>query len=137
MKDENFELSDHTPIFLTSDMKSKLQEVYDYYRAVKSRNEYLENENARLKSDAYKDEELAKMKEELEKMKADYYRGFPITEKETEKINEWKSAMEDKLSWSGKASIRYSYKFFPTELGTIGIVTNDFTGEKFTFRELI
>lgn len=73
--------------------------VYDFDKcilALKKRHEdqldrikYLEEENRKLKDDAYKDAEIAKMKLQFEEMKADYYRGFPITENEKQKVEEW------------------------------------------------
>ncbi len=73
--------------------------VYDFDKcilALKKRHEdqldrikYLEEENRKLKDAAYKDAEMAKMKSQFDEMKKDYYRGFPITESENQKIKEW------------------------------------------------
>lgn len=43
---------------------------------------YLQNQNKKLKEEHYKDTELQKMKEELERVRADMYRGFPISAEE-------------------------------------------------------
>lgn len=124
-------------IWIHESIKEDLQRIYDHYRAVTSRNEYLEKENERLKSEAYKDEELAKMKKEYEKMKADYLRGFSISEKEDKEIKEWEKKMIEKCPGNGGTiGGRFHYEFIPTGIGDIGTVFDSFTREKFTFREL-
>ena len=130
---EKLELRDDAPLFLT-DIKKSLQDVYNQFRAIKIRNEYLEKENERLKSEAYKDEELAKMKERYDKMSEDYYRGFPISEEEEKKINEWIQALTK--ADTGASGGRFIYRFYPTALGTACTIEDGVTGEKFTFREL-
>ena len=107
---------------------------------------YLENEIAKLKSETYKDDELQKAKEKVKVMEEDYYRGFPISKEEEAKINEWKEnhdkekhgliTTEDKLRAGGCIGGRYTYKFVPTSIGTIGYVVCDKCGEEFTFNEL-
>ena len=135
MKDneEKLELKDGT-MWLNDTMKNVLQEVYDHYRSVVSTNDYLRKENERLKGKAYKDEELAKMKEQYEKMKADYYRGFTISEKEEAKILNWKNSLPQ--ANEGAVGGRFKYEFVPTSIGVIGTVVDSFTGKKFTFKEL-
>ena len=74
----------------------RVYELDKALRAIKIRNmddrDYirrLEKENNELKNHAYKDKELAEMRDNLNKMKSEYYRGFPISEDEEHKINEW------------------------------------------------
>ena len=86
--EDKLEFSDGS-ICIMQNIKKVLQELYDHYRSISNRNEYLLEENKGLKSEAYKDEELSKMKAQYDKMNADYYRGFPISENENNKINEW------------------------------------------------
>ena len=126
------------PIWIHESIEEDLKRIYDHYRDVTSRNDYLEKENEHLRTEAYKDEELAKMKEQYEKMKADYYRGFPITEEEGKKINEWiKKQME---GWEdmkiGAIGGRFHYEFTPTSIGIVGVVVDGITHERFTIREL-
>ena len=53
-------------------------------------NQHLSEENKKLKEGVWEKEETARLKAEYEKMKHEYYhRGFPITEEEKEKIDEW------------------------------------------------
>ena len=134
--DEKLELKDGT-IWILDDIKKTLQQVYDHYRNVCNQNDYLRKENERLKSEAYKDEELSKMNEKYDQMSKDYYRGFPISEKEDKKINEWIEKQMEKVPGIGGASGgRFTYQFTPTGLGTSGTVIDGFTGDKFTFQEL-
>lgn len=134
--EEKLELKEGT-IWLNDTMKNALQEVYNHYRSVVLNNDYLRKENERLKSEAYKDEELSKMKEQYEKMSKDYYRGFPISEEENKKINKWiEDQMDKNPSTGGAIGGRFQYEFLPTGIGTIGTVIDGITGEKFTFQEL-
>ena len=59
-------------------VKSILSRVDSYEDTI----ERLKEENRKLKDEVWKDEELQNMKEQLDKMKSDYNRGFNITEKE-------------------------------------------------------
>ena len=79
---------------------------------------YLESEN-------YKDEELQKMKAQLEKIQKDYWRGFPITKKEYDDINKWKKNHDatehgNKDSYHGAIGGGYTYEFVPTSIGSFG-----------------
>lgn len=134
--DDKLELKDGY-IWLLDDIKKVLQQVYDHYRSVCNRNDYLKKEIEKVKSEKYKDEELSKMKSEYDKMKSDYYRGFPISEEEDKKINEWIESQQKKVPGIGGASGgRFTYQFTPTGLGTVGTIIDSFTGDKFTFQEL-
>lgn len=94
--------------------------------------EYLEKQNQKLRDEKYKDNELLRMKAELKAMKEDYYRGFPISEEEQKSIREWMDkhdeevhharTLGDKLKLGGCCGGRYTYKFTPTSIGTIGTV---------------
>lgn len=133
----------------------KWVQVYDLEKCLQSirvRNE--ENEerikrllekNKELHNEAYKDNELQNIKSELEKMKADYYRGFPISEEETELIKNWEMRHDEevhglttddkKLKAAGTIGGRYSYHFYPTSIGTLGVVRCR-CGAEFKFKEL-
>ena len=131
--EEKLELKEGA-MWLTDTLKNVLQEVYDHYRSVVKTNDYLRKENERLKSEAYKDEELAKMKEQYEKMEADYRRGFGISEAEDKKIRDWM----DKLPQANTGAIggRFTYQFICTSIGEVGKVKDGVTGEELTFRDL-
>ena len=134
--DEKLELKDGN-IWIMDDIKKTLQQVYDHYRIICNRNGYLKNEIEKVKSEKYADEVLLKMRSEYEKMKSDYYRGFPISEEESKKIKEWMNKqIEKNPSTGGAIGGRFSYKFIPTGVGTIGIVIDGITDETFTFSEI-
>lgn len=101
---------------------------------------YLEEENEKLKSDVYKDEEMTEMREDMERYKTDYLRGFPISEYEQKAIDAWKKKHEDEKH-SGYGKIRggaigesYTYHFTPTYIGTFGTIRCS-CGEEFDFQE--
>ena len=91
----------------------------------------LMEENKRLKSEAYKDEELANMKQELDKMRKEYYNGFPISDEEKKKIDEWK---KNRMCKQFTKPGNFTYKFSPTSIGISGVITDG--KEEFRFREL-
>ena len=129
-----------------------LDDLDRYFNAIKNtvetkkkRIEYLEKENKKLKDAAYKNEELKKMQQHLERMQADYRRGFPITEAEEKAIEKWCNEHDrkahglktdkDRLRAGGCIGGRYSYEFIPTSIGVLGEVKCS-CGKKFTFSDL-
>ena len=134
--DEKLEVKDGN-IWIMDDIKKTLQQVYDHYRIVCNRNNYLTKEIEKVKSEKYADEELSRLKSEYDKMKSDYYRGFPISEGEDKNIKEWiKNQQKKNPGIGGAAGGRFTYKFTPTGLGTSGTIIDRFTGDEFTFQEL-
>lgn len=134
--DEKLELKDGN-IWIMEDIKKTLQQVYDHYRSVCNRNDYLKKEIEKVKSEKYTDEELSRLKSEYDRMKSDYYRGFPISEEEDKNIKEWiKNQQKKNPGIGGAAGGRFTYKFTPTGLGTSGTIIDSFTGDEFTFQEL-
>ena len=106
---------------------------------------YLQNQNKKLKEEHYKATELQKMKEELERVRADMYRGFPISAEEEKRIKEWQDkhdaevhglkTLKERVRAGGCIGGRYSYEFVSTSIGVIGIVKCN-CGAKFTFQDL-
>ena len=109
-------------------------------------NQKLIKENDELKNNAYKDKELTSMRNELNEMKSEYYRGLPTSEYEEKKINEWIEQHEreahgiktyaDKLASHGRCGDSYTYEFVPTSIGTVGTVRCR-CGAEFTFRSIV
>lgn len=134
--DEKLELKDGN-ILIMEDIKKTLQQVYDHYRSVCNRNDYLKKEIEKVKSEKYADEELSRLKSEYDRMKSDYYRGFPISEEEDKNIKEWiKNQQEKNPGIGGAVGGRFTYEFIPTGLGTVGTIIDGFTGDEFTFQKL-
>lgn len=107
---------------------------------------YLELQNRELYDEHYKDNELKQMLDEVNKMKDDYYRGFPISEEEDKNIKEWIDnherdvhgcyTLEDKINRGGCCGGTYTYEFVPTSIGTIGTVKCS-CGAKYTFQDMV
>ena len=155
MKDmEQYKTYEYSTVDPFSD-KFDLCHVYkldEALKAIKVRNmhdqdriRYLEEENKKLKEKNYKDEELSTMKMKLDRMQKDYYRGFPISEEEQDRIEEWMNkhdkevhnahTLNEKLRLDGCCGGRYSYHFVPTSIGTIGTVKCS-CGAEFTFQDM-
>ena len=134
---DTLDLKKDSTICILDTVENDFQRLYNHYRSVHRQNEWLRNENERLKSEAYKAEELSKMKEKYDQMSNDYYRGFPISEEEDKKIHEWIEKQMDKHPGTGGAiGGRFKYEFVATGIGVAGTIIDGFTGEKFTFHEL-
>ena len=95
--------------------------------------ENLRKENAKLKSEHYKDEKLQDMLKRLKAMEKEYYRGFPISKEEETQINKFKDKYRNK--YHGAIGGAFTYKFTPTSIGIAGEVIAP-NGESFTFKEL-
>ena len=123
-------------------VKSILSRIESYEDTI----ERLKEENRKLKDEVWKDEELQNMKEQLDKMKSDYNRGFNITEKEDIAIKEWKKKHEEdvhslttpmaRAQAQGASGGRYVYHFYPTAIGCAGVVKCNACGEEFIFSHL-
>lgn len=98
-----------------------------------------------------KDEEIQKLKEEIEDLKHRERKGisFVVSEEELAEINAWQNEHINKYhggdSYAGAIGGRFSYKFIPTSIGDIGYVYCDFCKKNhkvkkeercFCFREL-
>lgn len=133
-------------LFFSRSPEESLNDLAEAIKDLKSQIERLRNENANLKNEACKDGELSKLKEERDKALEDYYRGFPITEKEKDAINKWKNkheeeihgltTLEEKIYYGGVSGGTYSYIFIPTTLGTIGKIRCA-CGMEFVFQDLM
>lgn len=100
-------------------------------------NERLKQKIKDLESGVFAEEEMAKMKLNYESMKKDYYRGFPISEKEMDNIRKWIGEHEkEHPGGHGAVSGKYTYEFTPTGIGTFGCVKCS-CGKKFTFQDAV
>ena len=73
--------------YQTNECVENLQVVIDRLRGKDKQIEQLQKENNRLRDEHYKDEELKKLQERIDHLEGNCARGFPITEKEQEKID--------------------------------------------------
>jgi hypothetical protein len=104
--------------------------------------EHLKEEIKNLKDEHWKDNELQSMKKQYDEMKEDYYRGFPISKEEKERINAWvKKHEKEKHFYSendfprgGAIGGSYTYYFTPTSIGVFGTIKCS-CGEKFDFQQ--
>ena len=96
--------------------------------------EELKDENKHLKKDHYKDDELRRMKQEMDDAKIDLLRGFPLSPHEAEIRDEFVFAHSIDPSHPVKG-VSFYYTFKPTEVGVFGEVTCAYCGETCCFQE--
>lgn len=101
-------------------IKDSINETLEYAARMEDRNKELLDEK-------WKDTQLQEMKEQYDRMKADYWRGFPISEEEEKKIIEWKDNHNNKRHKGnglrgGAIGGSWKYSFVPTSIGTSGVV---------------
>lgn len=87
--------------------------------------ERLQRENKELKSEHYKDAELARLRKITDSLHEQLCFGFGITREEHESIMKW---------LAGKEGGNLEYRFIPTGIGDIGFV--EYNGDKFKFKDL-
>lgn len=125
-------------------MEQHLSAISDILKRTKRSLDQLRKENALLKSEHYKDEELIKLKTENEKLHVMMRNGFEITNEEAEDINHWKIKHEEKkhnrkkskeMFLAGAGGGNYTYVFVPTGLGVIGSIRCS-CGAEYCFRDL-
>lgn len=93
--------------------------------------EKLKEENKNLKKEHYKDDELCRMKQELNDAKTGLMRGFSISSLEGKIIDDFVSSHYKKHP----KKFYFYYTFKPTELGVFGEITCDCCGETCCFQE--
>lgn len=95
-------------------------------------NHSLQEKLKEIQDEKWTDDRLQQMREELERMRRDYYRGFPISDDEQKKIDQW---MKNHAHPCGAIGGAHSYIFTPTSIGTVGKI-KCVCGEEFTFVDL-
>ena len=129
----------------SEDIAEMLDEILDNYKDNEETIKRLQGTIKNLKDEAYKDSELDSMKKELDTIRDDLYRGFPISEKEKKSIEEWRlkheaeahgrDTLEKRLSAHGAIGGSYTYIFTPTSIGVVGEFKCS-CGETFTFQDI-
>ena len=129
----------------SEDIAEMLDEILDNYKVNEETINRLQGTIKNLKDEAYKDSELDSMKKELDTIRDDLYRGFPISEKEKKSIEEWRlkheaeahgrDTLEKRLSAHGAIGGSYTYIFTPTSIGVVGEFKCS-CGETFTFQDI-
>lgn len=107
----------------SKNIKEKLNTIKEQYEIQEKQIEELQSTLKNFKADVYKDEELQAMKKTYKCLEDEYYRGFPITEKQKKRIQEWIKQHEDKYHggypcYHGANGGGYEYRFYPTAIGT-------------------
>ena len=116
------------------EIKKIAEQLVERYQYQSEQYELLKEENEKLKSNIWENEEIDKLKSERDLYQKQLSFRFGITEDENEKIKQWISNREDKNT--GAIGGRYEYRFFPTSIGVVCKIVDTTNNESFTFREL-
>lgn len=108
-----------------------IESLKQKYKRLEIINENLKEENEQHRNKTYEKGYVSKLREENKRLKEDYYRGFPISKKEKEAINKWKTEHYKTCNRIGGCS----YHFYPTDLGVAGVIQCS-CGAKFEFQEI-
>ena len=113
------------------DLRSALDSIYDHVVKTDA-----EAENLRTKvRDWNKDTEIAKLQEEVTKLRQKVVNEFTVTEDEEIEINQW-IAKHAREKHNGNLNIGVSYIFSPTYLGLVKSCQCESCGASFTFQDL-
>lgn len=117
-----------------------LKECEEHLDEVLERCTRLAEENARIRDEKYKDEELQKLIEYNKELQSQYGHGFSISNQEWENINSWRKKHNTEKHggphpYSGAIGGELTYEFVPTSIGTVCTVKCH-CGESYTFRDL-
>ena len=94
--------------------------------------ESLRQENIKLKNGIWKEEEVSCLKHDYDRMKEEYYRGFPISKEEKAMIDEF---MNLHKGYYGAIGGGFIYQFVPNSIGISGTIIAS-NGDELVFREL-
>jgi|GEM_PF-2746663 len=97
--------------------ESLFQLEWNMKRLLKENDELIA-ENKSLKSEHYKDAELAKLKSEIDRLRKILNQSFTVNEKEKESIKKWYDEHKNKMH-NGR-DFNYVYEFTPTAIATFG-----------------
>ena len=106
-------------------VENKIEDLKQLLLSMVHNNDRLQRQFNELWDEKWKDNELQEMKNELETMRTNYYRGFSISKTEDEQINSWIKNHDDEIhnnpsQYHGCSGGGYEFSFYPTGLGTIG-----------------
>lgn len=105
-------------------VEDKIEDLKQTLLYLTHNNDRLQRQFNELYDEKWADTTLQNMKNELEQTKQDMYRGFPISEAENKKINNWilkhdEEVHNNREHYHGVSGGGYEYSFHPTGLGTI------------------
>lgn len=123
--------------YTTAQLKNMLSEISDNIETMEEELTKAKKENTELKSEAYKDEEIKRLKKQLDEKNETIIRlscsTFKITENEKAEID--KFTREHNHGSTGAIGGQFTYEFVPTSIGTVGTIKCS-CGKEFTFHEL-
>ena len=108
-----------------NNIKEKIDSLKNSLLFIADVNNRLQKQVDELLNENWKDTKLQEIQQELNKVRADYNRGFHISEADDKKINQWILKHDEEIHhnynhYHGASGGGFSYVFTPTGLGTIG-----------------
>lgn len=83
-----------------------------------------------MKEETYRDEEVARLNAQIAKLREEAYYGFTVTKAESDRVQEWRQKHDTEVhknpkGYHGVSGGGYTYKFYPTAIGTFWNCTCD------------
>lgn len=105
-------------------LNNQIDALKRYISTLADKNYRLQSQFNELFDYKWENKTLQSMREELETIKVNSSRGFPISKKAEEKINNWQMKHDKEIhnnpaSYHGCSGGGFEYSFYPTGLGTI------------------
>ena len=91
------------------DYNKSLENIKNVIESKNKRIEYLEEENKKLKDEAYKDSEIQRLKEENDRLRQENRNGFQISNEEYAKLIEWKNKHLREKHWDTRLDCPKSF----------------------------
>lgn len=106
-------------------VENKIEDLKQVLLMMTHNNNRLQRQFNELWDKNWENNQLQEMKQELERVKQNMHRGFPIDEADNKKINNWILKHDEEIHnnvnhYHGVFGGGYEYSFHPTGLGTIG-----------------
>lgn len=127
----------------SEEAKMHMDDIVGAIEHLSNENKRLYEENKKLKSEQYKDEELKRLSEKNKELKEQIFsmrieNEFVLSENEIKKVENWRKEHNKRKHPSGNFGAiggELTYLFVPTSIGTIGKIVCC-CGEEFIFRNM-
>jgi hypothetical protein len=123
------------------------ENIIELFNTQKSRNDRLQEENAILKDEHYKDKKIQELEDKISELRSELGYSFRMTKEDWDRVREWQiqhqaekhglKTSKDRLAAGGAIGGNWTFEFVPTSIGTVGTCICGSCKEEFVFQELM